>query len=149
MKSRMWCTWTIATSKRIWRRRSTCWRCSMLPVSDFRSLTFDSKAYNWFHIPFLSAIGCGHCKKAKPEYEAAAEAFKDDPRIELAAVDCTKHNPVCSAYSVKGFPTFKYFSYLKTVRDYDGGRTVSLEWIPWPVNSFSLTFVQSTVGRFH
>lgn len=71
--------------------------------------------------------GCGHCKKAKPEYATAAEAFKDDPRIELAAVDCTKHNAVCSAYSVKGFPTFKYFSYLKTVRDYDGGRTVSLE----------------------
>lgn len=71
-------------------------------------------------------LGCGHCKKAKPEFGAAAENFKDDPRIELAAVDCTKHNAVCSAYSVKGFPTFKYFSYLKTERDYNGGRTVNL-----------------------
>lgn len=43
----------------------------------------------------------------------------------MAAVDCTKHNSVCSAYSVKGFPTFKYFSYLKTEREYNGGRTVN------------------------
>lgn len=69
-------------------------------------------------------LGCGHCKKAKPEFAAAAEKFKDDPRVELAAVDCTKHSAVCSVYSVKGYPTIKYFSYLKTVRDYDGGRTV-------------------------
>lgn len=79
------------------------------------------------NVLFCLTIGCGHCKKAKPEYAVAAEAFKDDPRVGLAAVDCTKHNSVCSAYSVKGFPTFKYFSYLKTVRDYDGGRTVSHE----------------------
>lgn len=70
---------------------------------------------------------CGHCKRAKPEFNKAADAFKDDPRISLAAVDCTQHKAVCSAHSVKGFPTIKYFSYLKTVRDYNGGRTVSFE----------------------
>lgn len=66
---------------------------------------------------------CGHCKRAKPEFNRAAESFKDDPRVGLAAVDCTKHQSVCSAHSVKGFPTIKYFSYLKTVREYNGGRT--------------------------
>lgn len=71
----------------------------------------------------ISIIGCGHCKRAKPEFNKAAETFKDDPRIGIAAVDCTKHNAVCSAYSVRGFPTIKYFSYLKTVREYNGGRT--------------------------
>lgn len=97
-------------------------------VSDFDEIIFFVVVLNKYRlIPlFCFVTGCGHCKKAKPEYATAAEAFKDDPRIELAAVDCTKHNSVCSAYSVKGFPTFKYFSYLKTVRDYDGGRTVSL-----------------------
>lgn len=69
---------------------------------------------------------CGHCKRAKPEFNKAADYFKEDPRIGIAAVDCTKHNKVCSAYSVKGFPTIKYFSYLKTVREYNGGRTVSI-----------------------
>lgn len=70
--------------------------------------------------------GCGHCKRAKPEFAKAADLLKEDPRIGLAAVDCTRHNGVCSAHSVKGFPTIKYFSYLKTVRDYNGGRTVSI-----------------------
>lgn len=69
--------------------------------------------------------GCGHCKRAKPEFNKVADTFKDDPRIGVAAVDCTQHKSVCSAHSVKGFPTMKYFSYLKTVREYNGGRTVS------------------------
>nr|XP_040232227.2 protein disulfide-isomerase A5 [Anopheles coluzzii] len=66
---------------------------------------------------------CGHCKRAKPEFARAAEHFKEDPKTELAAVDCTRHSAVCSSYEVRGYPTIKYFSYLKTVRDYNGGRT--------------------------
>jgi hypothetical protein len=61
-------------------------------------------------------------KRTKPEFNKAAEVFKDDPRVELAAVDCTRHSPLCSAYEVRGYPTIKYFSYLKTVKDYSGGR---------------------------
>lgn len=72
----------------------------------------------------LCVTGCGHCKKAKPEFDTASEHFKEDPRVELAAVDCTRHASLCAAYSVKGYPTIKYFSYLKTMRDYSGGRTV-------------------------
>lgn len=33
---------------------------------------------------------CGHCKKAKPHFTAAAERLKDDPNNHLAAVDCTE-----------------------------------------------------------
>lgn len=71
----------------------------------------------------LNVSGCGHCKRAKPEYANAAEQFKDDPKVALAAVDCTRHSGVCSAYEVRGYPTLKYFSYLKTVKEYSGGRT--------------------------
>lgn len=66
---------------------------------------------------------CGHCKKAKPEFAAAAAEFREDPRMAIAAVDCTKHTGVCSAYGIRGYPTFKYFSYFKTSSDYHGGRT--------------------------
>ncbi|XP_065582725.1 protein disulfide-isomerase A5-like isoform X1 [Artemia franciscana] len=66
---------------------------------------------------------CGHCKKAKPEYKLAAENFKDDPKVVFTALDCTLYNTICSDYDVNGFPTFKYFSYFKTVKDYEGGRT--------------------------
>lgn len=65
---------------------------------------------------------CFHCKNAKPEFIKAAETFRDDPKVELAAVDCTKHSGVCSAYEVRGYPSIKYFSYLKTHKDYRGER---------------------------
>lgn len=65
---------------------------------------------------------CFHCKAAKPELIKAAEEFKDDPRIEFCAVDCTKHSSICSAYEVRGYPTIKYFSYLKFHKDYKGER---------------------------
>lgn len=59
---------------------------------------------------------------AKPEYVKAAEAYRDDPKVEFVAVDCTKHAAVCSAYEVRGYPTIKYFSYLKTHKEYKGER---------------------------
>lgn len=77
----------------------------------------------WFFI-IISEIGCGHCKTTKPLFEKAAEHYKDDPRYELAAIDCTKNSALCQRYKVSGYPSFKYFSYLKTVRDYNGGRSV-------------------------
>ncbi|XP_055904063.1 protein disulfide-isomerase A5 [Eupeodes corollae] len=80
---------------------------------------------------------CGHCKKAKPEFMAAAAEFREDPRVALAAVDCTKHAAVCSVYEVRGYPTFKYFSYLKTNIDYNGGRSESdfIKFMKNPVDS--------------
>ena len=52
----------------------------------------------------------------------AATEFKDDPKVEFVAVDCTKHSQICSAYDVRGYPTIKYFNYFKTTKDYRGGR---------------------------
>lgn len=69
--------------------------------------------------------GCGHCKKAKPEFTASAEVFKDDPKVEFAAIDCTMHSSICSLYNVKGYPTIKVFHYFnkEPVQDYTGQRT--------------------------
>ncbi|XP_014254426.1 protein disulfide-isomerase A5 [Cimex lectularius] len=66
---------------------------------------------------------CGHCKKAKPEFSAAAEELKDNMKVSFAALDCTKHQAVCSTMEVKGYPTFKYFNYYdKNKQEYSGGR---------------------------
>lgn len=78
----------------------------------------------WYYL-FLFVLGCGHCKKAKPEFTAAAEQFKDDPKVEFGAIDCTVQQSLCSMNDVKGYPTFKYFNYYKTSKPYNGGRTVS------------------------
>ncbi|GIY62791.1 protein disulfide-isomerase A5 [Caerostris extrusa] len=74
-------------------------------------------------IVMFYAPWCGHCKKAKPEFTAAAEYFKDEPKVEFAAVDCTTFISVCNAHEVKGYPTLKYFSYYKVEKPYEGGRT--------------------------
>ncbi|XP_055946978.1 protein disulfide-isomerase A5-like [Argiope bruennichi] len=66
---------------------------------------------------------CGHCKKAKPEFTAAAEFFKDEPKVEFAAVDCTSFSSICSAHNVKGYPTLKYFNYYKVDKLYEGSRS--------------------------
>ncbi|CAH1775049.1 unnamed protein product [Owenia fusiformis] len=65
---------------------------------------------------------CGHCKRAKPEFMAAAAQFKDDRKVSFAAVDCTKHQSTCSAFEVSGYPTLKYFNYGKDAQTYSGGR---------------------------
>ncbi|XP_070546710.1 protein disulfide-isomerase A5-like isoform X1 [Ptychodera flava] len=65
---------------------------------------------------------CGHCKKAKPEFTAAADQFKDDNKVAFAAVDCTAESNVCSQYDVSGYPTIKYFNYGKNPQAYMGGR---------------------------
>ncbi len=70
--------------------------------------------------------GCGHCKKAKPEYQNAAAEFADDKKIAFAAMDCTTNRNTCQDLDVKGYPTFYYFSYGKGEEKYQRGRTVSL-----------------------
>ena len=91
-----------------------------LGVEDFKPYLKKKKhVLVMFYAPW-----CGHCKKAKPEFTGAAEHYKDNSKVEFAAVDCTKHNSVCSAHEVSGFPTFKYFHYFnKETKPYDGGRS--------------------------
>nr|CAD7261655.1 unnamed protein product [Timema shepardi] len=106
---------------------------------------------------------CGHCKKAKPEFVAAAEEFKDDSKVEFAAVDCTLHSSVCSALEVKGYPTIKYFHYYnKETKNYSGGRVLPLESsppsaslgifpsfsFPWNLPQFQLSLESSPVSAF-
>lgn len=90
-----------------------------LETETFKTLLKRKKhALVMFYAPW-----CGHCKKAKPEFVKSAEYFKDDSRVAFAAVDCTTQQQVCSQYGVKGYPTLKYFSYLKHEKAYEGGRT--------------------------
>ncbi|KAJ9598381.1 hypothetical protein L9F63_010903 [Diploptera punctata] len=63
------------------------------------------------------------CESLNQEFTAAAEYFKDDPKVEFAAVDCTRFTSICKAVDVKGYPTIKYFHYYtKETKNYNGGR---------------------------
>ncbi|KAL4228418.1 Protein disulfide-isomerase A5 [Mactra antiquata] len=67
---------------------------------------------------------CGHCKKAKPDYQSAADKLSDKTRA-LAAVDCTdtKSKDLCDKQEVQGFPTLKLYSRGNFLTEYNGDRT--------------------------
>ena len=54
-----------------------------LTGSNFDMIKDKSAALVMFYAPW-----CGHCKKAKPSFQAAADKLPDPKKI-LAAVDCT------------------------------------------------------------
>ncbi|XP_033625097.1 protein disulfide-isomerase A5-like [Asterias rubens] len=87
---------------------------------NFKSVTKKKKhSLVMFYAPW-----CGHCKKAKPEFSAAAEQLKDEVKVAYVAVDCTEETSkdMCQSFGVSGYPTIKYFMYGKDPTQYNGGR---------------------------
>jgi hypothetical protein len=69
-----------------------------------------------------TTIGCGHCKKMKPDWDKLMTASEGSATQLVADVDCTTGGkPLCDANGVKGFPTLKYGD-PSDLQDYKGGR---------------------------
>lgn len=53
---------------------------------------------------------CGHCKRMKPEYDAAGAILKEKGAVgKVAALDATAHTGIGGEFAIKGYPTIKYF----------------------------------------
>lgn len=78
---------------------------------------------------------CGHCKNLAPEWASAATELKG--KVKLGALDATVHTRKASQYSIKGYPTIKYFPAGKKTKDsaeeYDGGRNAK-EIVNWALD---------------
>ncbi|XP_067860036.1 protein disulfide-isomerase [Heptranchias perlo] len=68
---------------------------------------------------------CGHCKALAPEYSKAAAKLKEEgSEIRLAKVDATEESDLAQMFSVRGYPTIKFFKNGDTSnpKDYAAGR---------------------------
>ena len=49
---------------------------------------------------------CGHCKKLAPTWEELSKSVSDvEPKVNIAHVDCTVQQSVCTEQDIKGYPT--------------------------------------------
>lgn len=68
-------------------------------------------------------VGCGHCKKLKPDWDKLIDEINDEKRL-VADVDCTAEGKaLCDANGVRGYPTLKYGD-PSDLQDYEGGRSL-------------------------
>jgi len=61
----------------------------------------DEDVFVFFYAPW-----CGHCNKAKPDYEKLGTAIKDISGVQIVKVDSTANDVDHDKVTINGFPTF-------------------------------------------
>ncbi|KAG0006786.1 hypothetical protein BGZ65_003726 [Modicella reniformis] len=56
---------------------------------------------------------CGHCKALTPTYEQLAADLKD--KVNVAKVDCTQNEDICTKEGVRGYPTIKLHQHGQSI----------------------------------
>jgi thiol-disulfide isomerase/thioredoxin len=101
-------------------------------VIELTPSNFDSKTQKISHyllangtkgMVMFGAHWCGHCKRASPEYEKAANALGSS--FPLFYLDCEKYGEFASkTLGINGYPTIKYINKTgKPYKLYDGERS--------------------------
>jgi thiol-disulfide isomerase/thioredoxin len=71
---------------------------------------------------------CGHCKKAKPDFEqfmGDGSTMVGDKRIVVEMINADAGSPKVEAFEVKGYPTFCLQTTDGKVTEYKGSRDVA------------------------
>ncbi|XP_075927780.1 protein disulfide-isomerase A5-like isoform X2 [Petromyzon marinus] len=72
-----------------------------------------------FYVPW-----CPHSQQAMLHFTGAAEQLKEDRKMGLGAIDCSKagNSEICGQEGVQEYPTFRYYSYGRALERYTGPR---------------------------
>ena len=82
--------------------------------------TFDGLVQKGVVLAQFYAPWCGHCSKLKPEWKSAAKTLKN--QATFVSVDATHNEALAKKYSIRAFPTIKFFSDGNVV-EYNGSHT--------------------------
>jgi protein disulfide isomerase family A protein 5 len=77
---------------------------------------------------------CGHCKKMKPDYSAAATALKRKGILAAANCELAENSPLRKTFNITGYPTILYFKNGTVEFPYGGEHTEKsiIEWMANP-----------------
>jgi thiol-disulfide isomerase/thioredoxin len=70
---------------------------------------------------------CGHCKRAKPEFQKLLDNYKGNIKIMAVNAESQEHSELVKSQKINGFPTIRYYpnGISENYKEYDGGRTYS------------------------
>jgi protein disulfide-isomerase A6 len=70
---------------------------------------------------------CGHCKRAKPEFEKLMQTYKGDIKLAMVNSELPENKELVKQQGINGYPTIRYYpsGLDSSFQDYTGGRTYS------------------------
>lgn len=84
-----------------------------------------SNAENSPALVMYYAEWCGHCKRAKPEFQKLMDSYKGPVKIMMVDCEAPENANLVKSQDIKGFPTIRYYpkGLGEKFEEYNGGRT--------------------------